>query len=268
MKAYVITYLPDDPIVRKKRYQAHLLQVSWLRENNIDIIISQRNYKPDEFIDGCEYYEQPESTGLLKPAVARNQLLDIFYASGDDWGLFLDDDSMLDPRGNNIIPNMAIVPDKVGVFSPLNPGTPGVGAWKDWFKTDEPEDYWVFIGENLKGSMMFIRNIPEKLKFRENVLVGEDVMFGYDMLEMGYGSYWCKNIILKESNASGPAAQTWNETTFDRTEINKMFQKIVCDEYNLIKNKQGLQKKLLWTRNNVRNQFRIAKKQNTSLFSF
>lgn len=261
MRAYVISYLPDDPVIREKRYKAHLTQVEWLRENNVDITVSYRNYH-DEFIAGCQYIPQKIIPGSLQPAVGRNQLLTKFYESDDKWALFMDDDAILDPRGQNIIPHMDIVPDNIGVFCPLLPNVPGKGAWKKYHAGGEPDTHWVFERGDIKGSLMFIQNIPERPFFREDVIAGEDLMFGYDMVNLGYASYWCKNMILKESNASGKVSSTWNFTDKDRTEIHKEVQATLMDIYGFKMTRVGLQKKDLFTRNNILNERKIPKKQN------
>lgn len=261
MRAYVISYLPDDPFIRDKRYQAHTAQIEWLRENNLDITISYRNYKQADFFDNCVYRPQPIKDGLLQPAVGRNQLLKEFYASDDKWALFMDDDAILDPRGQNIIPHMDIVPGNIGVFCPLLPNVPGKGAWKSYHATGEPDTHWVFERGDIKGSLMFIQNLPEQLYFREDVIAGEDLMFGYDMVNLGYASYWCKNMILKETNASGKVSSTWNFTDKDRTTIHKEVQKKLMAEYGFKMTKTGLQKKAIFVRNNILNERKIPKQQ-------
>ncbi len=169
---------------------------------------------------------------------------------------------MLDPRGQNIIPYMDIIPNNIGVFCPLLPNVPGKGAWKSYFAAGEPDTHWVFERGDIKGSLMFIQNLPEKLQFREDVIAGEDLMFGYDMVNLGYASYWCKNMILKESNASGKVSSTWNFSDKGRTEIHKEVQATLMELYGFKMTKAGLQKKGIFTRNNVLNECKIPKEQN------
>lgn len=95
MKIYIISYLNNEI----KREKPHIKQLEWLKENFKlnDIFILAQNYSIDKMDEINYIINNP-----IKPSLARNKLLSIFYSSNEEYGLFIDDDVILKYKNINI----------------------------------------------------------------------------------------------------------------------------------------------------------------------
>lgn len=97
----VVSYLPNDDIVRPRRIEAQKSQIPYLCglwEGAKPVIVAQ-NYKEEDYAElgklgSVEYLKYSQGIG---PSNARNVLLEKFYASDEDWLLMCDDDSISYP---------------------------------------------------------------------------------------------------------------------------------------------------------------------------
>ena len=228
-------------------------QLNWLYLNKIQNIKyqSMRWLGPDKERIMTNWGDKFNSIEFIdsKPihfSTSRNRLLMEYYKSDEDWALFLDDDGLIDPRtpdnfseGTNSNINWSETgnfikwlqdlgddsclsinsANKISLISPLNPGAPGIGAWKkEW--TDENSDYienWNFIRTiSVKGTTLFIKNLwkhSESLVwFRPayEMPAGEDFAFSVDIFLSGHAAYVCRNFLLKE--LSSEAQGTWQKS--------------------------------------------------------
>lgn len=87
----IISYLPNDTNLRQKRLQAHHKQIELLNKLNCQIYIVAQNYRQTDLLknDNIHYILFDDGIG---PANARNELLQRFYNSNEDWMLLCDDD--------------------------------------------------------------------------------------------------------------------------------------------------------------------------------
>lgn len=266
--AYIMSCLPDvseqlrlsEPIKYEKniknkevRVNGILIQLEWLYLNNIDNIKyqSMRWFDSDKEIVLQQFSKKFKSIEFIDTApihfsTSRNRLLMDFYNSDQDWGLFLDDDGLIDPRtpdnfsdgpkterlnwsdSGNFIKWLKEQPDRskffynsvneIGLICPLNPGSPGAGAWgTSW--TEENSEYlenWRMVrSTSAKGTVLFVRNFwkhnRDLIWFRPayEMPAGEDFAFAYDVFLNGHLVYVCRNFLLKE--LSSGAQGTWQK---------------------------------------------------------
>lgn len=94
---YIISYLPNDPVVRQARKEAHLQQIKSIKAVTpyARIYIVAQNYKEEDYIQDPQItYYSYELLGAMK---ARNTALKHFYESNYDWCILNDDDTVLLP---------------------------------------------------------------------------------------------------------------------------------------------------------------------------
>ena len=170
MKALIVSYFGsrDKPEVRENRKRYHQEQVEWLISQGIkpeDIWVSSKDYDEDDYIKPLTYFDRPKVDCKLPPALGRNDLLKRWYQTDDDWCLVLDNDCVLDQRnkgnilqwlreGNDL--------DSVDCFVPVNPQAPGKGAFNRLWEDSRIDENWVFQRGELKGTMMFLKNLKWK----------------------------------------------------------------------------------------------------------
>lgn len=87
----IISYLPNDVVLRSKRLDKHRKQLELFKTLNVPIYIVAQNYKQEELskIPGINYYCIDRGIG---PANARNIMLQTFYNSNEDFMMLCDDD--------------------------------------------------------------------------------------------------------------------------------------------------------------------------------
>lgn len=87
----IISYLPNDVVLRSKRLDKHQKQLELFKTLNVPIYIVAQNYKQEELskIPGINYYCIDRGIG---PANARNIMLQTFYNSNEDFMMLCDDD--------------------------------------------------------------------------------------------------------------------------------------------------------------------------------
>lgn len=236
--AYIIHYLPNQPEERRLRREAHYQQVAYWLDKGFKLVIVATNLNSDDFInsDDIRYIVTPK----LGIANSRNILLREFYASDQDFGVFLDDDIILDDSvGSGEFlqtfreTDVAHVGD-IDMFSPIHPTWHGRDAVEVLFAT--------FVANPRQaGHSMFLKNLrlhygvefyfknewaPQPWEPR----CGEDVVFGLDLFLAGYGVYDCYNMLKV---VSGDDISTWLEDPSSREEMVKRFEARLAKEYDL-----------------------------------
>lgn len=252
MKALIVSYFGPrtSPEVREKRKEYHFKQLEWLFAqgfNPSDIWISSKDYDQNEFFPGVVYFDRPSTKVAIPPALGRNQLLRAWYETDDDWCLLLDNDSILDDRnqGNIIewLEHNAL--SEVDAFVPVNPGAPGRGAFNRLWEDRAVQDNWVFERGELKGSLMFLKNLKKhhnkELYFDEGdrCKSAEDYFFGFDMVELGMVPMWCNNIVLKELATSTKESMLWKTSDTTRQDFQVMWKTAAANLYPQMEFKGG-----------------------------
>jgi len=210
MNAYIISWFGKKEI-REKRKEIHNTQVEWLlaSPNIKKIIIFTQDYKKGEKIDHprIQYIDSTEKK-ILNGASARNVLLKEFYNSDEDWGVLLDNDTILYDHfsGNNIFkeieeitdPQMDFV-DGVIAFDPKK--SPFNKFYKE-HKEDVDNNLYLHITVAAQCACMVYRNIKKhknkEIYFNPELKALEDIDFGVKLAKADLGIYISRNIILKE----------------------------------------------------------------------
>lgn len=327
---YIMSCLPkNNPDSKKIRMEGLKEQLIWIYKNNFnEIIYNSMNWTDEDKKEINSFLENEKIENLsikyidtepLHFSDSRNLLLSEFYNSNNDWGLFLDDDGLIDHRTaafykkeddeeekdknkdkkkkneditkkeiklwvdeenfifwlrkldyekfielfninsdilkqNESLENILSIKSnifskqkkEVGLIVPLNPGTPGLGAFKEKWSLNKKEfkDNWMFIKTTYsKGTVMFIKNFKKHnniiINFRPfyELPAGEDFGFSYDVMLRGFGSYICENFLLKE--ISQKAQSTWIKefsNTSDKVKISKEDKKILKEKENKKRN--------------------------------
>ena len=206
MRAFIISWF-GDLLVKEKRKLFHQNQIDWLLSYNAKILIYAQEYKKEDFIihPNIEYIEGP----CRHPGEARNILLQHFYNSQDDFGLFLDNDAILDPKhqdGLNFLSNFnfnKLVENNIHCFQAINPG-------KEPFNKNHSDNKtlfnsnWLFKRHlDLKTTLFGLLNL-KKLYGKELYFnpiykpFGEDIDFALQLVHNGFKIFKCDNIVLKD----------------------------------------------------------------------
>lgn len=215
--AYIVSYLPDRPKIRKERRDdLVVVLVWWMTKTSIPITLIAFNWQASDFallkfsidVAKLNIIEQPG-----RPLIHnRTTGLEAFYDSDHEWGIMLDDDAVLydgpqHNRGPGLFPEMIangikayqeidvffpINPQKIG-FSPIYKAAPSLYAAHHVFERSI----------DLKGSMFVVRNFRKEgksvvLPDPTFTLHGEDRYFALEAVKNGYSVMRCENIVLKE----------------------------------------------------------------------
>jgi len=216
MDAYIISYFGKDKQTQLQRQAYHYRQLVALLEQpgieDIHILAMEYDHKlitaPDNLLriphPRIKYHESE----LVPPGQARNKLLEVFYASSKDWGLFLDNDSIIDPRHDgrdivNIIKrNMDQLnkeADLLTVVSPRN--EPWTAFVED--NAEKGQHYTpLFARVYLKSSLFFLKNFvkngQEPIYFDADLKELEDHEFALRLTSRGKVIRQIKTVILSE----------------------------------------------------------------------
>lgn len=249
MKAYIISYFgsKENLLTRAKRYLNHNKQVKWWHEfdPNLKIVILAMDYDPHEYLDldYVDYIIHP----VVRPAAARNVLLELFYNSQDPWALFLDNDVILNHHKDwphthfNINQFIRANPNSlkdITLFAPHFDRVPGDGAFTSKYNNTS-EKYldvkWnselcfdrLFV--SLAGAMFFYQNQGQKIYMDTDIFPAEDQEFCLNLYLQGYKTYKLRNIIMKEYNL----ASTWAKDRASRVQGQQIAYEFMSKKYNL-----------------------------------
>ena len=95
--AFIISWFGDKPELRELRKEQHRKQLnSILNQTDWNILIYAQMYDKEDFTNNprIKYIENNER--VLRPNLARNILKKEFYNSNEDYGLFIDDDVIIE----------------------------------------------------------------------------------------------------------------------------------------------------------------------------
>ncbi len=242
--AYVIHYLPNDPVERAKRKRAHFEQINYWLAYNFKFVIAASNLLEEDIFyhEDIRYIHTPR-VGI---ANSRNMLLREFYASDEDFGLFMDDDVILnDAYGSGGIVEEFIDMDiarmrGIDLFSPIHPVWHGAAECQK-ANLDLYAGFKFERNPRVAGHAMFLRNM-RKFYDREYYFknewapqpwverCGEDVVFGLDLHMDGFGVFDCYNMIKVVENDE---TSTWLSDSGKREQMILEFNARLVEEYDL-----------------------------------
>lgn len=242
--AYIIHHLPDDPEQRRLRKAAHAEQIAYWRQFGLKFCITASNVRGEDLDRGSDirYIQIQKGVGQ---ANSRNILLREFYASDEDFGLFMDDDIILDDTaGSSSVFEELLTVDinrmhGIDLFSPIHPEWHG---WDAAWKANNGGAAWTFKrNPRQAGHSMFIRNM-RKFYDREYYFknewspqpwaerCGEDVVFALDLHMDRFGVYDCYNmlkVVELDDNS------TWMADSSKRHKLVDEFNARLVEEYDL-----------------------------------
>ena len=261
----IVSYLPNEPALRKKRTEAVQFQDNWLNEVlplNRRLVVAQ-NYGEDEVnhnSPNLEYIRlEPLGAGE-----ARNVILREFYHSNYDWLLLLDDDTIIDDKysPNNLLNDIQNHLDEfdahnVNAISALEPE---YHPYKKQNYDDKNNlDYYKFIPRELNSgsATSLIRNVvklggPEVYYPNVNANKGEgreDMEFLLNWLLKGYTWYtmvtWIrKSLCFNQSSIFGIDTEARDKILMHDLDV-------VCDKYKKYGLQRGIDGKITWANFNT-----------------
>lgn len=245
----IISYLPDDLAVRKKRTASIEKQIQWLRSvlGNEPIIVCAQNYRAGDYTydSAVEYVN---FSGGIGPARARNEILKRFYESSDSCLLLLDDDNTMYPYYDyeELFKNLYYEFDRFGDIDFVCCVDPAREAFKATvFNNQYSKDYFILkrAAINCCPNIMFLRNLSKFGKmpifYDTRYVVGvdpeafsEDLDFVSQLILNGNRCYQCFNFIKK------PLA--YQHSTLFSKEENQTCHRGLIRRYAERWNKQGV----------------------------
>lgn len=208
--AYVISFADDDPVNRVGRFAVHNDQLDqWLTHTSIPINVIAMNYREeDRRIDPRITYHD---LAPRKTSEARYEAFRLFYESGAEWGIIMDNDATLyrDVQHNSAYGLIAEMSKNLaayrslGLFFPVNPAkTPFTKLLAD---PVHQENHVFTRNMDLKGSMVFARNF--RLAGEPEVWPDttydwcEDGKLALDAVARGHTVMRSENIVLREAGS-------------------------------------------------------------------
>ena len=216
MDAYIISYFGKDKKTRLIRIGYHYYQLTWLLEmpgiENIHILSMDYDHKYITCPENIMRLPHPRiiyhDSELVPPSQARNKLIKIFNETDKDWGLFLDNDSIIDPRfdGREIINiierNLGTInadTDLMTVVSPRQmPFSGFIEKNAEKCQSMTPMKHYTY----LKSSLFFLKNFPkfgeEPIYFDEELAMAEDTEYAARLASKGKIIRMISTVILQE----------------------------------------------------------------------
>ena len=210
----IISYCPEDPVVRKARLKLHRMQLDWLESFLSDV--PHEIYRVEQCYDD-EFDKVLSSDKLnilslkydiaLGPSKARNVLLQVLNTSDYDWLVYMDDDRVLYPHygAEQFLTECETNPamHKLAKQGTLITGVcPAMKPFKkanaEFNRLFPISDYWNLVKGQLDGFMQ-VALIPNLQKFqKEPVWFDENIslsalMSGSIQEDKMFELAWCRH---------------------------------------------------------------------------
>lgn len=253
-RAYITSWLGPNAKHLQRRKDDHKRQLDWCDKVGLKPVVFAQEYSPEDFQTGVEYIvnEGP----LMIADSAKTVLLQTFYKTDEDFGLMLDDDSVLysgDPKyadGNSFIEKMKDLPiekfQHIDMFFPISPRHEPFSKFVADNKEKLEMNFYFEYSIRAKGSMIFLKNI-KKHHDKEILISGErhrdetgtfvgggDMYFAYECVFNGLGVYKCKNIIL---NDLGSNYSSWAAGDESREKYLDVLDNLVYNDFGVTRTK-------------------------------
>jgi len=246
LRVGVISYLPNQDNRGKRKTLVHktLADIRTIVPYNIPITIIAQNYdEGDEYVaDGITYIHHREGIGQ---SAARNQLLEDFYNSDDDFLLYMDDDTSFYNR-YNVIGLFEALHNHPDWFNQVDVFTGIEGRFTPFTEANaklDLEQQWVFkaMPVSTAGELRCIRNLKkyygETAYYKQGIHLGDNTIFNfgedlYFRLEYStkYNFFMCRNLIL---NNRGMATYTSAIVDLSKVEQQDLYTDITQQIYGL-----------------------------------
>lgn len=205
-----------------------------MKINILSISTSTRVKQTQTFFENENWNVSIYNNDNKFPSYGRNNILEEFYNSNDEWCCICDDDITLHKGRNetdyflaNTETFLQMVPKCITTFWGLN----GIlDATNIIQKGDKHTKHWSFKREWNGGKMIFVRNTGKKYYQRTDLDYAEDAEFMCQQLADGLWTGKLENIVLRERGATQLFSATDRRDAIDKTQ-----NKIVEIHHPLIK---------------------------------
>lgn len=209
--------MPDNEL-RSKRYEAAQFQLNYLRKllPNTKIIRVCQNYTSETITNDCTNIIHDNGIG---PAMARNEILSIFYNSDYDWLLLVDDDTVWYEYYSykDFIHEIVSNDEKFAEIDAISAVEPEYHAYKKLNYEDRNNlTHYKFIPRDLgSGSATTIFRNIKKYRHKELYYPDIDPATGHGLEDVEFHMAWLK------AGLNWYTMQTWirKSLCFDKSSI-------------------------------------------------
>lgn len=216
MDAFVISYFGKKPNLRRTRYGLHYQQLICLLEQPgiEDIHILAMDYGNNSITTPENNLKFPHprikyhDSELVPPSQARNKLIKIFNETSKPWGLFADNDAVIDPRhdGREIVNimerNLTILNRECDLIVPLCPMVHPFNEYLDKFKLRLSDETPIERNTWMKGSLFWLKNRTlfgnEPIYFNEQMSTMEDAEYVPRLLSQNCSVWLARTVLLTD----------------------------------------------------------------------
>jgi hypothetical protein len=256
-RAYIITYRPENEAVFQSRREVHLKQIEYWRKQGLKFLICADNYRDEDYIlasdiqyiRGCDYPHE-----LHKPniASARNALLSEFYKTDEDFGIFLDEDIILEAGFEDNDQFISNFRSNWTALNGIDAFTAATPAWTTKSRLREnrsnvyDKNFEFEWNPNMAGHLYAMRNFKKfydtEYYFKESWCptatgnCGEDVVFTVDLARAGLGVYTLNNITKQ---VACDDQSIWMADGANRKQMVLDFRKALAKAYDIPTTKAG-----------------------------
>lgn len=253
---YIISYLPDDEKIRKRRKKVNHEQIhQWLDNIGISkIVVFAQNYNQSDFYDDSRVeYIVSNSDVILRPGPARNKLLEVAYSSDDDFFVLADDDALVyggEPKyllGYDIIRQLrAQYPEEFINIDLIRFHDPSRRPFLEFSVKNENilQEYLYFEYDAYQpGTLYICRNFgkcgttkhffPDCHDENGSIIPGEDVMWSLSIANDQGGTYCLRNAFLDHKALK---ASTWLNKNESR-KLDENIKRQYAEEFSIPMNK-------------------------------
>lgn len=216
MDAYIISYFGKDTKLRRTRYGLHYQQLICLLEQpgieNIHILAMEYGNNSVTTPENNLKFPHPRiiyhDSELVPPSKARNKLMKIFNETDKPWGLFADNDAVIDPRidGREIVniieKNLTRLNRECDLLVPLCPMVHPFNEYLNEYKLRLDEETPVERSTWMKGSLFFLKNRTlmgaQPIYFNEEMSTMEDAEYIPRLLSQKCSSWLLRTVLLTD----------------------------------------------------------------------
>lgn len=220
----IISYLPDEPVLRERRFRCCVTTLNFCRQLFPEerIVVIAQNYNNENFEDSNVTIAKYDKLG---PHGARNKILEQFYNSSDTWLYMCDDDVIAyDYYDANGIVRDIYYGRLDKAFDMVIPLMPEFVPFKKLNVAQKVEQQIVFTPLNINScpNIMLLRNSDKHIYYDSSIdlsadnAVSEDLKFLSDCMYAGKRLYrldcWIKkSLAFNHSTIFSDITKTENE---------------------------------------------------------
>ena len=184
-QCYFISWFPREGITKQFRMPVLRTAVTWAQNHGFDVTIIAMEWQRSDYelFNNVSFVKIPAQ---LPPAHARNVALNMFYRTGDEFCMILDDDTYI-AKGDDIIYAFRNRKIEGELFTVTDTAEEEVSV---------DNDYWHFtVPRKITSGVFIFRNYTqlffntEYRYYGDNLLWGEDLNMLCKVVDKGYRAY-------------------------------------------------------------------------------